>query len=68
MLYGTENSTRTSVTVPALSKMTLTQAKRSLKQKNLNISYTGTGLVVSQDIKAGSSVEEGSIIEVKLSY
>lgn len=68
MLYGTENSTRTSVTVPDLSKMTLTQAKRSLKQKNLNISYTGTGLVVSQDIKAGSSVEEGSIIEVKLSY
>ena len=68
MLYGEENSTRTSVTVPNLTGMTLTQAKATLKQKNLNISYTGTGVVSSQSIKKGDSVEEGSIINVTLSY
>lgn len=68
LLYTEENSTRTSVTVPNLSKMTLTQAKKTLKQKNLNISYTGTGLVASQSIKAGTSVEEGTVINVTLSY
>ena len=68
LLYSEENSTRTSVTVPDLSGMTLTQAKTALKQKNLNISYTGTGLVSKQNIKYGTSVEEGTIINVTLSY
>ena len=48
--------------------MTLSQAKSALKEKNLNISYTGTGLVTSQSIKQGTSVEEGTIINVTLSY
>ena len=68
LLYSEENSTRTSVTVPDLNGMTLTQAKTALKQKNLNISYTGTGLVSKQSIKDGTSVEEGTIINVTLSY
>ena len=68
LLYSEENSTRTSVVVPDLTKMTLTQARAKLKQMNLNLSYTGTGLVSSQNIKAGTSVEEGTIIEVKLAY
>jgi len=68
LLYSEENSTRTSVTVPNLSGMTLTQAKTALKQKNLNISYTGTGLVSGQSVKHGTSVEEGTIIKVTLSY
>lgn len=68
MLYNEENSTRTSVTVPDLTKLTLSQAKEILKQKNLNISYTGTGLVSKQSIKKGSSVEEGTIVNVTLSY
>lgn len=68
LLYGEENSTRTSVTVPDLTGMTLTKAKNTLKQKNLNITYSGTGLVSSQSIKKGTSVEEGSIINVTLSY
>lgn len=68
LLYSEENSTRTSVVVPDLTKMTLTQARAKLKQMNLNLSYTGTGLVLSQNIKAGTSVEEGTIIEVKLAY
>jgi len=68
LLYSEENSTRTSVLVPNLSGMTLTQARSTLKQKNLNISYTGTGLVSSQSISKGTSVEEGSVINVTLSY
>jgi len=68
LLYSEENSTRTSVTVPDLTGMTLTQAKTALKQKNLNISYTGNGLVSGQSIKKGTSVEEGTIINVTLSY
>lgn len=68
LLYSEENSTRTSVTVPNLTGMTLTEAKTTLKQKNLNISYTGTGLVSGQSIAKGTSVEEGTIINVTLSY
>ena len=68
LLYSEENSTRTSVAVPDLTGMTLTQAKATLKQKNLNINYIGTGLVSNQSIKYGNSVEEGTIINVTLSY
>ena len=68
LLYSEENSTRTSVTVPDLRGLTLTAAKSVLKQKNLNISYIGTGLVASQSIEKNTSVEEGTIINVTLSY
>lgn len=68
MLYTEENSTRTSVTVPNLKNMTLTEAKSALKKKKLNISYTGTGTVSKQSITQGTSVEEGTIINVTLSY
>ncbi len=67
-LYSEENSVRTSVTVPDLTGLSLSQAKDLLKEKNLNISYTGSGLVVSQSKKEGDKVEESSIIDVKLSY
>lgn len=68
LLYTQENSTRTSVVVPDLTKMSLSKAKSTLKEKNLNISYTGTGTVASQSVKTGTSVEEGTVIDVKLSY
>lgn len=68
VLYTESNSTRTSITVPNLKGMSLAKAKNTLKQKNLNLNYSGSGLVVSQDIKANSTVEEGTIINVKLSY
>lgn len=68
VLYTEDNSTRTSVTVPDLKGMTLSKAKSVLKSKNLNLNYSGSGLIVSQDTKAGTSVEEGSIIKVTLSY
>lgn len=50
VLYTEENDIRTSVVVPDLVGKTLTEAKRLLSEKNLNISYTGSGKVVSQNI------------------
>ena len=68
ILYTENNSTRTSVTVPDLKGMSLSKAKSKLKEKNLNINYSGSGLVVSQDAKAAKTVEEGTVINVTLSY
>ena len=68
LLYGENNSTRTSVSVPNLKGMSFSEAKSILKKYNLNISYTGTGTVSKQNISAGTSVEEGTIINVTLSY
>lgn len=68
IIYSENNEARTSISVPNLTDMSLTQAKAALRQRNLNISYSGTGLVASQDIKAGTSVEEGTIISVKLAH
>lgn len=65
-LYSEGNDTRTSVTVPNLKDMNLTQAKNALKAKNLNINISGSGTVVSQDIMAGTTVEEGTVIHVTL--
>lgn len=68
ILYTENNSTRTSVTVPNLKGMSLSKAKSTLKDKKLNINYSGSGLVTSQSVKAGNSVEEGTVINVTLSY
>lgn len=46
--------------------MSLAEAKSSLANKNLNISYTGSGKVVSQNVAEGTSVEQGTIITIKL--
>lgn len=46
--------------------MSLSEAKSSLTSKNLNISYTGSGKVVSQNIAEGTSVEQGTVITIKL--
>ena len=37
-----------------------------LKSKNLNISYSGNGIVIAQDPTASSEIEEGSIVTVTL--
>lgn len=65
-LYTSEHSSSVSVTVPDLKGKNLSQAKSSLKNKNLNIQATGTGIVVSQDQAVGTSVEEGTVIKVTL--
>lgn len=50
VLYTEENTIRTSITVPNLIGMTLSEAKSALSSKNLNIFYSGSGKVVSQNI------------------
>jgi len=46
--------------------MYLSEAKAELKNKNLNIKYSGSGKITSQDITAGTKVEEGTVINVVL--
>ena len=65
-LYTEDNDTRVSQTVPNLKGMSLSEAKATLKNKNLNIKYSGTGKVTSQDVTSGSKVEEGTVITVVL--
>ena len=66
MLYGEGDTVATSVEVPDLSNMNLSQATNALKSKNLNISVTGSGIVKTQDYTAGELVPEGTIISVTL--
>ena len=66
MLYGEGDTVATSVSVPDLSNMNLSQATNALKSKNLNISVTGSGIVTTQDYAAGELVPEGTIISVNL--
>ena len=65
-LYTKENNTRVSRNVPNLKGMTASEAKNALKKKNLNIKINGTGVVISQDIVSGTSVEEGTVVNVTL--
>lgn len=65
-LYTEDSNSRVSQTVPDLKGMSLSEAKVALKNKNLNIKYTGSGKVISQGITAGTSVEEGTVIDVVL--
>ena len=65
-LYSTGNEVRVSQEVPNLKGMTYAQARNALKAKNLNIHVTGSGTVLSQDPMAGTSVEEGTVINVTL--
>ena len=65
-LYTQNNNARITTTVPNLKGKTAAEATNMLKAKNLNISTTGSGVVVSQDIASGTSIEEGSIIHVTL--
>ena len=66
MLYGEGDTVATSVSVPDLSNMNLSQATNALKAKNLNISVTGSGVVTTQDYTAGELVQEGTIISITL--
>ena len=66
VLYTGNNDTRVSQTVPDLKNVSYDVAKNMLKAKKLNISSTGTGIVVSQEPAAGTAVDEGTIINVTL--
>jgi len=65
-IYTSENNIRVSVQVPNLKDLTRAQAISLLKSKNLNISIEGFGKVVSQEIAANTTVEEGTVIKVVL--
>lgn len=65
-LYSTGNEARVSQEVPNLKGMSYLQAKNALKAKNLNIYVSGSGTVLSQDPMAGTTVEEGTLVNVTL--
>lgn len=66
ILYGEGDTSATSVSVPDLSGMNLSQAVSALRAKNLNISVTGSGIVTTQDYTKDELVQEGTIINVTL--
>ena len=65
-IYSAGNEARVSQSVPDLKGMTLSQAKATLKERNLNIQISGSGIVISQDPIAGTSVEEGTLVSVSM--
>lgn len=66
-LYSEGNEARISTEVPNLKGMSLAQAKNALRDKKLNINATGSsGRIISQDPMAGTSVEQGTVINVTL--
>ena len=65
-LYVEGNDERVSQSVPNLKGVSFEQAKIMLKAKNLNISSTGSGIVIAQDPQEGTSVDEGTVINVTL--
>lgn len=65
-IYSTGNEARVSVQVPNLKGMSFSAARNSLKSKKLNINASGSGTVIVQDPIAGTTVEEGTIINVTL--
>lgn len=65
-LYAENDTTAVSTTVPNLKGKSLAEAKNALKAKNLNIHYTGSGTVISQDPTVDTLVEEGTIVNVIL--
>ena len=46
--------------------MTLTEAKNALSSKQLNYVFSGSGKVVSQNIAQDVTVEQGTIVTIKL--
>ncbi len=62
----TEGAEKEMKQVPDLKGKTAEQAKNSLEAFNLNISVQGSGIVLSQDILAGTEVEEGTVVTVTL--
>ena len=65
-LYTEGNTEKVKTTVPDLKGVSLGQATIMLRSKNLNIASDGSGIVISQDPKAGTEVDEGSMINVNL--
>lgn len=65
-LYTENNNVATSVTVPNFKGMSVSEAKNVAMENNLNISLDGSGIVISQNIAADTSIEIGSVINLTL--
>ena len=64
-LYTTENNEKVKVKVPNIKGKTITDARKILKENNLNISVDGNvGTVVSQDPTYDTMINQGSIVNV----
>ncbi len=66
-VYTNENDTRMSVKVPAVTGLTIDEARAKLKENHLNVKIEGKeGYVITQEPQADKSVEEGSIVDIVL--
>ena len=61
-----ENTKQSTVKVPNLKGLSLSQARSKLHDLDLNIEIDGAGNVISQDIAEGTKVDKGTIISVTL--
>lgn len=64
LLYTQQKDARPVVTVPDITKKTITDATAILKNLGLNIKISGDGMSVSQNPPPNSKVEAGSIVTV----
>ncbi len=64
ILYGEGDNVSTSVTIPDLTGMNLSQASNTLKNLNLNINVEGSGIVTNQEYLKGEQVPIGTIVNV----
>lgn len=65
-IYSKGHDERVSQTVPDLKGVSFERAKVMLEAKNLNISSTGSGIVIAQNPQVGATVDEGTVISVTL--
>ncbi len=66
-LYSDETKNQKKTTqVPDLKDLSYSSAKSALSTHNLNINVIGDGKVISQDPIAGTEVNEGTVITVRL--
>ena len=65
-LYSENSNNRSLVKIPNLKGSTLYTAINKLKAINLNVSFDGSGVVISQSPAVDSEIEEGSIINITL--
>lgn len=65
-VYTETANIATSVSVPNFKGKTLEQCINMSQEVNVNIVADGSGLVVSQDVLAGTQIEAGSVINLTL--
>ena len=64
LIYGEKDTVATSVKVPDLNDMNISEATNTLKKLNLNISVKGIGISTNQDYLTNELVPEGTVITV----